>query len=42
MEIKHKITGSVLFESNKKTIKEFLVEAISKGADLEGADFGSL
>jgi len=31
MEIRHRITGNVLFESKKETVKEALVEAVKKG-----------
>ena len=45
MDIKHRITSKVLFSSEKKTIKEALIEAVEKntdlgGADLRGADLG--
>ena len=30
--------GSVLWESEKETIREAVVEAVDRGADLEGAD----
>ena len=40
IEIKHYLTGSVLFEysATKNTTKKTLTEAVAKGADLEGAD----
>lgn len=40
IEIKHRITGEVLFEYEKEnnTIKDTLMEAIKKGAYLHGAD----
>ena len=40
IEIKHKLLGSVLFEFEKEnnSIKDTLIEAIKKGADLRGAD----
>lgn len=38
MEIKHRITEKVLYESKKETIREALIEAVNKGADLQGAD----
>ena len=39
IEIKHYLTGSVLFEysATKNTTKKTLTEAVAKGADLEGA-----
>ena len=38
IEIKHHLTGEVLFEYEKEnnTIKDTLMEAIKKGADLSG------
>ena len=40
IQIKHYLTGSVLFEYEKEnnTIKDTLVEAVARGADLWGAD----
>ena len=48
MDIKHRVTGKVLFSSEKKTLKEAVTEAVEKkaylggaylgGADLRGAD----
>jgi len=40
IQIKNRWTGSILFEyeKDKNTIKETLVEAAKKGADLQGAD----
>jgi len=40
IEIKHWITGSVLFEFEKEnnTVKDTIIEAISKRADLQGAN----
>jgi len=32
------VAGSVLFESNKTTLKEAVVEAVDEGADLTGAN----
>ena len=45
MEIKHRYSGKILFESDKDTIKEALIEAVIKkrslgGADLKGAYLG--
>ena len=37
-QIKNRITGSVLYESEKTTYKDVLKEALGKGADLEGAN----
>lgn len=34
----YKIDGSVLYESDKATVKEALVEAVDKGADLRDVD----
>ena len=34
MEIEHKVTGKVLFSSEKKTLKEVVIEAVEKKADL--------
>jgi hypothetical protein len=34
----YKTDGSVLYESDKDTVKEAVVEAVSGGADLRGAD----
>lgn len=40
IEIKHYLTGSVLFEYEKEnnTIKDTLIEAVAGGANLKGAD----
>ena len=40
IEIKNRFTGKILFEYSKEnnTVKETLVEAVSKGVDLKGAD----
>lgn len=38
MEVKDVVTGFVLFSSEKKTIKETVVEAVEKNVDLGGAD----
>ena len=38
MKIKHRITRKVLYESKKETLKETVIEAISKGAYLVGAN----
>jgi len=38
MDIKHRFSGKVLFLSEKKTVKEVVVEAVSKKAYLVGAD----
>ena len=37
-EIKHRITATVLFTSEKTTTAEAVVEAVARGADLRGAD----
>ena len=37
MEIKHRVSGKVLFSSEKKTLKEVVIEAVGKKADLRGA-----
>ena len=40
IEINHWLTGSILFsfEKENNTVKETLIEAVGKGADLRGAD----
>jgi uncharacterized protein YjbI with pentapeptide repeats len=38
MQIKHRFTGEVIYESEKKTIKEVVIEAVRKRINLEGAD----
>jgi len=38
MEIKHRFSGKVLFESQKESLKEAVVEADREKADLRGAD----
>ena len=38
MEVKHRVSGRVLYVSEKTTLKEVVVEAVSKGAYLRGAD----
>jgi uncharacterized protein YjbI with pentapeptide repeats len=40
MEIKSRITKNVIYSSEKTTVKEVLIEAVSKGADLRGAYLG--
>ena len=40
MDIKHRVTGKVLFSNKEKTIKETVITAVSEGADLGGADLG--
>jgi len=37
MDIKHRVTGKVLFSSEKKTLKEAVTEAVEKKAYLRGA-----
>jgi uncharacterized protein YjbI with pentapeptide repeats len=37
MEIKHRFSGKVLYASEKETLKEIVVEAVSKKANLGGA-----
>lgn len=38
MKIKHSVSGKVLFESKKESIKETVIEAVQKGAELRGAN----
>ena len=40
IEIKNRLTGSILFEYSKEnnTIKDTILEAVKRGADLSGAD----
>ena len=42
IEIKNRFTGKVLFEYEKEnnTVKDTVIEAVRKGADLRGADLG--
>jgi len=40
MKIKHMVLGTVLFSSKKKTLKEVVIEAVEKKADLRRADLG--
>jgi hypothetical protein len=36
MDIKHRVTGKVLFSCDKKTLKEVVIEAVDKKAYLRG------
>ena len=38
MEIKKRVTGEVLYTSTKERVKEVVIEAVEKDADLGGAD----
>jgi uncharacterized protein YjbI with pentapeptide repeats len=38
IQIKNRFTGSIIFESEKETIKEAVIEAKNSGANLRGAD----
>ncbi len=40
MEVKHRINGKILYKSEKKTIKETMIDAVENCADLGGADLG--
>jgi hypothetical protein len=42
MEIKNRFTGEVLPTSKKETIKETLIEAVSKKADLSRANLSGV
>jgi len=42
MDIKHRVTGKVLFSSEKKTLKEAVTEAVEKKAYLGGAYLGGI
>ena len=37
-QIKHHVTGAVLYASGKKTTKEVVIEAVLRGSDLSGSD----
>ena len=38
IEIKNRWTGDILFSSTKETIREAVIEAVAKGANLKGAN----
>ena len=39
IEINNRWTGSVIYSSKKETMREAVVKAVEKGANLKGADF---
>ena len=38
IQIKNRFTGNIIYESEKSTLKEAVVEAVANGADLRGVD----